>query len=192
MYLIDGPIPLLVGTPFVVIWCAARLIRGASRSRVALEALFALYVLGLLGVTLFPILLGTPPEDVLGGGIADSVNLVPLRSLAGIIGVGHRQVLRQIGGNIVLFVPLGVMGPLLWPRMRSIGGLLVVGVVASVTVELLQLAQLGAHVAFARSVDIDDVLLNTCGALVGWGLWRVARALTNKGIERTASGRINQ
>lgn len=73
-------------------------------------------------------------------------------------------------GNVVAFVPLGVFLPLLWRRIGIWPNLLIV-VCASVAVEIIQ-------GLFALSApDIDDVILNTLGGLVGILPFTLLRAL---------------
>ncbi|MEU1089795.1 VanZ family protein [Streptomyces sp. NPDC005576] len=76
---------------------------------------------------------------------------------------------KQLGGNIVMGVPFGVLLPVLVPRTR---GLVRVAVVTAFVMLLVELVQ-GALI-IGRTFDIDDVLLNTTGALLGYlllGLW---------------------
>ena len=80
--------------------------------------------------------------------------------------------LRQLVGNLVLLLPLGIYGPILWPRLRSMPAIVLVGAVASTLIELGQLAVATAYGFPVRVADIDDVLLNTSGVLVGYLLWR--------------------
>ncbi|MET9543887.1 VanZ family protein [Streptomyces sp. NPDC006627] len=74
-----------------------------------------------------------------------------------------RDTVKQIGGNILLGVPFGLLLPVLLPRTR---GLVRVAVATAVTMVLVELAQ-GAFVT-GRTFDIDDVILNTTGALLGY------------------------
>ncbi|WP_432092393.1 VanZ family protein [Streptomyces sp. bgisy100] len=85
-----------------------------------------------------------------------------------------RDTVKQIGGNIVLGVPFGLLLPVLVPRAR---GLLRVGVATAVVMVLVELVQ-GALVT-GRAFDIDDVILNTSGALLGYLLLgrRLGRAV---------------
>ncbi|WP_369217213.1 VanZ family protein [Streptomyces flavofungini] len=76
---------------------------------------------------------------------------------------GFRDTVKQIGGNILLGVPFGMLLPVLLPRTR---GLLRVALATAVTMVLVELAQ-GAFVT-GRTFDIDDVILNTSGALLGY------------------------
>ncbi|MEU3726976.1 VanZ family protein [Streptomyces sp. NPDC031705] len=81
---------------------------------------------------------------------------------------------EQLGGNVLLGVPFGVLLPVLLPQAR---GLLRVAAVTAVVMTLVELIQ-GALVT-GRAFDVDDVLLNTAGALLGYLLLgrRMGRAV---------------
>lgn len=67
-------------------------------------------------------------------------------------------------GNIIMFMPIGFFSALLWRKPRWWKSLLI-GLGSSVTIEFIQFF-------IGRSTDIDDVILNTAGALAGfWGFW---------------------
>ncbi|MFI9611760.1 VanZ family protein [Streptomyces sp. NPDC052023] len=74
-----------------------------------------------------------------------------------------RDAVKQIGGNLLLGVPFGVLVPVLAPRARGIARVLLLTAVVMLAVELAQ----GAMVT-GRAFDIDDVILNTTGALAGY------------------------
>lgn len=68
--------------------------------------------------------------------------------------------------NVVMFVPLGVLVPLLWPRFDSMRRMSLLGLYASIGIELTQLVlwfTLGSY----RTVDINDLIANTLGAVLG-------------------------
>lgn len=68
--------------------------------------------------------------------------------------------------NIVLFLPLGILAPLLRGKRRPL--LFTVGAGAGLSL-LIELSQLLNN----RSSDIDDLLLNTIGAILGFALYCV-------------------
>ncbi|MFC8242685.1 VanZ family protein [Streptomyces chartreusis] len=74
-----------------------------------------------------------------------------------------RDAVKQIGGNLLLGVPFGVLVPVIAPRTR---GLLRVLLLTATVMLLVEFAQ-GALVT-GRAFDVDDVILNTTGALVGY------------------------
>ncbi|WP_405752389.1 VanZ family protein [Streptomyces sp. NBC_00144] len=85
-----------------------------------------------------------------------------------------RDTVKQIGGNVLLGVPFGVLLPMLIPKAR---GLLRVVLVTAVVMLLVETAQ--GLLITGRAFDIDDVILNTTGALLGYLLLgrRLGRAL---------------
>ncbi|CAM5330786.1 VanZ family protein [Streptomyces sp. ME02-6979.5a] len=70
---------------------------------------------------------------------------------------------KQAGGNLLLGVPFGLLLPFFVPRRLRMIRMTLLTAVAMAVVELIQ----GALVA-GRAFDIDDVILNTAGALLGY------------------------
>ncbi|MEW2621130.1 VanZ family protein [Streptomyces sp. NPDC048106] len=90
-------------------------------------------------------------------------NLRPGRSLKAYLDQPElRDAVKQIGGNILLGVPFGVLVPVLAPGARGMWRVLLLTATVMLLVETAQ----GALVT-GRAFDVDDVILNTCGALVG-------------------------
>jgi glycopeptide antibiotics resistance protein len=75
---------------------------------------------------------------------------------------------KNIGGNIIGFVPLGILLPLLFGVFRNF--FLLTGIVffTSLSFEILQLL-LGTGV-----FDVDDLILNTAGGIAGYLLFLIA------------------
>jgi glycopeptide antibiotics resistance protein len=91
--------------------------------------------------------------------------------------------LRQLVGNVLLLLPLGIYGPMLWRPMRSAVPLLLTAVAISASIELGQLALSAAYGFPVRVADVDDVLLNTAGAglgYIGWRLWPRQRPIESE------------
>jgi glycopeptide antibiotics resistance protein len=76
--------------------------------------------------------------------------------------LGKFAVLTNLFGNVLGFVPFGFILPIITGRMRS--GVLVVmsGFGVSLTVEVIQL------VTKVGCFDVDDLILNTLGVLIGY------------------------
>lgn len=138
--------------------------------RAAMEALFVGYMAAMLYVVFLP--LPWRPYDT---RLVSCVNLVPSRTVVGIIRDFPGLVIQQLLGNVVMFVPLGFLLPLLGARYRRFAMTAAVGLAASLGIELVQLALLLTLKA-RRSVDVDDVILNVTGACLGYLVWRVAQA----------------
>lgn len=71
--------------------------------------------------------------------------------------------------NIGIFAPVGFFPALLWRKGRWWKSL-AIGFLSSFFIEVIQLF-------VGRSTDIDDIILNTAGALAGYWLFRLLRAL---------------
>ena len=97
--------------------------------------------------------------------------LVPLWNLVGKLRDGDRVLATLAGaaGNVALFVPLGFLLPLLASRLdrpwRTVGA----GFALSAAIELSQVAFPGI-----RRPDVNDVLMNTLGAALGFCAYRLA------------------
>ena len=75
----------------------------------------------------------------------------------------------NLGGNIFLFIPLGYFLPRLWPFLRNFFSFLLTCALAIALVELLQLMTL------LGSLDIDDLILNLFGMIVGYLLFIITK-----------------
>ncbi|MFE4455047.1 VanZ family protein [Streptomyces sp. NPDC056796] len=80
---------------------------------------------------------------------------------------------KQAGGNLLLGAPFGVLIPILVPRRLRMIRMTVLTVLVIAVIELAQ----GALVA-GRAFDVDDVILNTAGALLGYLL--VGRRISHR------------
>jgi len=76
----------------------------------------------------------------------------------------------SVAGNVVAFVPLGLLAPTAMPGMRTWRRVLALGCGVSLAIEVTQLA-IGLAAGYPyRMADVDDVILNTAGAALGYGL----------------------
>jgi glycopeptide antibiotics resistance protein len=75
--------------------------------------------------------------------------------------------------NVIMFVPFGILLPLLCRRTDSYARLAAAALSASLAIELLQLG-IGLTTGSRRTVDINDLIANTAGALIGLYLLRLA------------------
>ena len=67
--------------------------------------------------------------------------------------------------NIILFIPLGIMLPLLWKKYNTLRETLIFGFSMSLAIELLQILTY-------RATDINDLIANTIGAVLGHFVFR--------------------
>ena len=127
--------------------------------------LSVLYVVGLLTFTQYPM----PDEpDRYCATHHLSPQLNPLEFIQDIATGGVSAVMKLLL-NIVLFMPLGFL--LMRFLRRNIGHTVIVGFLLSLTIELTQLSGFwGIYPCSYRQFDVDDLLTNTLGALIGYGI----------------------
>ena len=108
-----------------------------------------------------------------------SINLIPFWDITSSV----QAYLINSGLNILLFVPLGFILPLLWKEFRSRRAMCLTGFLMSLGLELAQLLNY-------RISDVDDLLMNTLGAFLGYELLMLlSRRKKNLLIREQADGR---
>lgn len=127
--------------------------------------LSVLYFVGLACFTLYPL-----PDGSSGLGVTYGIppQLNPLGFLADLAKDGVHAV-PQIVANVIFFVPLGfIAGRMLRMRLRSA---LLFGFLVSLLIEVTQLTGIfGVYAHSYRTFDVDDLVWNTSGAVLGWGV----------------------
>ena len=86
----------------------------------------------------------------------------------------RRDLLLNLIGNTAMFIPSGFILPILYKRLNSFWKVLAAGAGISLCIELLQLP---FHV---RATDVDDLILNTVGVAIGYGIYALVRAIRRK------------
>lgn len=143
-----SPIPVIAAAVLVLVALIALALIDRDRARIWARWLIGPTVVGILAVTM----LGTAT----GTGVP---NLIPSSTIFQQLTPGHPLGVFNVIGNIAMFVPLGWLLALATTR-RPVLVAAIVGFGLSVTIEAAQ--------AFtARIADIDDVLLNGIGAVLG-------------------------
>lgn len=131
--------------------------------RVLAGLLLAAWLLGGLWLTL-------QPAHPLPGQVVDD-NVVPFHTLAIYFrNFGSGFWMRNLFGNLLLLLPLGLLGPIALPVLRRWWLILPLALLISASIELAQ------HWIPDRSADVDDVIVNLAGALIGYAVLRLAQA----------------
>lgn len=112
-------------------------------------------------------------------------NLIPFREIGRFIKhravLGNEAVLLNIVGNVVAFVPFGAFLPIFSTRCRHFLYTALYSFELSLLVELLQL------IFKVGSFDVDDLLLNTLGGIIGFVIYVLIEYFGNK-IEQRKDG----
>lgn len=148
----------------VVATVALRRRRLVSPGRMLTVLLVATYAAAVLAVTLLPLQVAT---GVHGNQVAwyEKINFIPLLTID----------ITTFLLNVVMTVPLGMIAPLI-ARIDTRRRAALVGVLFSLVIELTQAA---TNIAFSsgRTADVNDLLANTLGTLIGWYAFTRLRAI---------------
>ena len=86
---------------------------------------------------------------------------------------GRLRISGNFIGNIILFIPVGVLFPLTGDEHKCVK----TGFVALCFSIIIEIIQLVSHRGY---FEVDDLILNTLGAVMGYGIYRVAMKLFTK------------
>jgi glycopeptide antibiotics resistance protein len=163
---------------FMIFWLVVRAVILAWRKEFSIkrEIMTAAIPFGFMFiyfVTVFPFPFFNPYQFV-GTGIDRSHNVIPFKSIVDSLNHFYYMVpIRNIGGNILLFVPFGFALLLRFSNMK-IWKVIMIGFLVSLAMELCQL-MMGY-----RSFDVDDLILNTIGTITGMAAFKGAAKILQK------------
>ncbi len=73
----------------------------------------------------------------------------------------------NIFGNVLIFVPLGILVPSIYPNINRYLQIIYISFLISVTLEGLQ------YITSLGVFDIDDIILNVIGGILGFYIYRL-------------------
>lgn len=153
-HLISGSIPSM--TALVLYFVILRL-KGKKQTigHVITSFVFVFYLIGLLTVT----------------GICIRASFSPRFSFIPFVDMIRGPVDTVL--NILLFVPMGFFLPVLYEKYDTLGKIALAGFLVSLSVEIIQMFGFGA-------TDINDLITNTIGACLGYGIYKMLYKVTPK------------
>jgi glycopeptide antibiotics resistance protein len=171
----DGGLTLIPGfvVPIAAIPFAVWVLRRDSDPRWTIMALLALaHVTAVVALTIFPIPIGGQDFYRQTRGMSED-NIVPFATIAAQLQHLGLNTIRQLAGNVLILVPLGVYGPALWPALRDWRRFVLVAVAFGAGIELTQYAGSLIEGFTYRVTDIDDAIMNAAGAIAAFAIWPV-------------------
>lgn len=129
------------------------------------------YLTGVLSFTGIPSIMDIVQNSfgiITPGGLnipPDEINLIPFLWIT--------EGVRPYIENILLFIPLGFILPCIWKKYEVLWKTALSGITFTLIIELCQLFN-------RRITDIDDLLMNTLGALIGWVIFRLLKEHLSK------------
>ena len=141
--------------------------------KIIVFTLFAAYILLALNL-LFFIRSSMRGFYTYGEYFRENTNFVPFRTVREFIGyIRDRDVYYlemskdNLVGNLLIFMPMGVFLPAVWEKQRRLVIFLLTASAVIIGVEIIQ------FITMRGACDIDDYILNFCGALIGYTLSRL-------------------
>jgi len=101
-------------------------------------------------------------------------NFIPFRTIGGYIrGISNNTMnldipVKNIFGNLLLFLPMGIYLPCLFKKFRKLGEFMLCMLILLLTIEVFQL------LLKRGSFDIDDLIINVTGATIGFRIWNIS------------------
>lgn len=123
---------------------------------------FFIYACFVFSYTFFPM------DIVLYGFDPNAANLVPfVQTIRFLRYLENPFAIRNLLGNLILLVPLGIFLPLLFRKSRKFTIVVATGFLVTLSIEVFQL------LLRFRVFDIDDLIINTIGVMLGYGLFKL-------------------
>ncbi len=156
VYLVSMGISFFSSAIFVlpaVIFQQYVLLKQCSLSKTAVVMVFAFYLIAVFTITGIP--------SVYSWDANPEFNLIPFID---IVNNPPAYILYTIL-NILLFMPFGFLLPVLWKEYRSLRIMALAGILLSLFIEVLQIFSF-------RLTDVDDLIANTTGTVLGYVISR--------------------
>lgn len=142
---------LSVGIVLLLFFLLSHLAYGKSDKRnMILASLFAFLFAGIFTVTGIPSV-----YSLISGSFDGAINLIPFSE---VISSPLQYIL-----NVILFIPVGLLLPITHPAFRQLKYAACSGFFLSLLIETLQLFNF-------RTTDINDLIANTLGAILGFAV----------------------
>jgi glycopeptide antibiotics resistance protein len=100
------------------------------------------------------------------------INLLPLVYLLDYEALWEAKL--NVIGNITMFMPIGIVWPAVFRKLGTHGKVLAAGAGFSLVIEILQLP------FFDRVSDVDDLILNSLGFALGYGIYLLVKKVASK------------
>lgn len=100
-----------------------------------------------------------------------TANLIPFKEIFR-FEIGSRMFIRNVFGNIILFLPYGFFLTY-FMKLRKVKYVFAFSFFVSVAVEIIQYR-------IGRVFDIDDIILNVVGGIIGYYLYQLGSVILNK------------
>ncbi|WEG14414.1 VanZ family protein [Pullulanibacillus sp. KACC 23026] len=154
-----------------------------------MRLLFVTYIALTVSVTLLPLTIGMPVPRRFVYMKLNFIPILPIINEVKEIGTAYdgdvffmiKLIVKNVIGNVILLMPLGFLAPLLWKKTNELLKMFLIGLVTSICIESLQFIEIVFGIGDLRAVDINDVICNSLGAVLGFGLLKLVLSKQTRG-----------
>ena len=163
---------------FTGVWLLCRIIvwirqRGINWKREAVLLLMYINLAVIIRFTFFPMsrVSGSVQPLIYDPSTAFPfrVNLIPFVNLFDYD--SKRDLLLNVIGNTAMFIPSGIILPIIYKKLNTFWKVLAAGALISFCIEIIQLP------FSVRASDVDDLILNVLGVAIGYGVYAAVKHL---------------
>lgn len=161
----------IISIPIYIIFLIAFVSQKLWIKRIIYYSCFYFYIISLVTVTIFPIPIQGLKEIWIYWW---NNNFIPFRSIYDILSNNNLSIIiktKQVIWNIVIFIPMWFFIPFIWENKNYFNKALLIGILWSFSIELFQYL-ISLILGFSYKItDIDDIILNTSGFIIGFILY---------------------
>ena len=140
-----------------------------KKSRTLLNFLFVIYVVLMIWLLFIQRIKYISFENY-GETLIHNLNIIPFRTIIEYINPDKEALdhaIINLAGNIVMFIPLGFFLPFVNSSFTKFKNIILTTIIIIAAVEIMQL------ITLTGSFDIDDLLLNAVGSVIGYGIQHI-------------------
>lgn len=170
----------------IVVWAIFRLYLAKLRRTLDLTKegallILVIYFLILIRLTIFKfsiIMISSPLNSYqyTFSGVDGIINIIPFKETVNILkdGIHNNKIIKGIILNVIYFIPLGFLLPLLFKKINSFLKIILISTITSSLIEIIQLFTI-----FSVS-NIDDVIFNIIGSAIGLICFKLFEKIVKK------------
>lgn len=170
----------------IVVWAIFRLYLAKLRRTLDLTKegallILVIYFLILIRLTIFKfsiIMISSPLNSYQYTflGVDGIINIIPFKETVNILrdGIHNNGIIKGIILNVIYFIPLGFLLPLLFKKINSFLKIILISTITSSLIEIIQLFTI-----FSVS-NIDDVIFNIIGSAIGLICFKLFEKIVKK------------
>lgn len=115
-------------------------------------------------------------------GFHATVNFIPFKSILGSLDHPYSKIgFENIVGNLLLLFPLGLLTGITLKRTQNVLRVITIGIGIAVFIESTQYILTENYLIRRRVIDVDDVILNSVGFCLGYGLYKLLMFILRRG-----------